>query len=191
MNASLSALLVMLLLVGGWLVGRRRPRPFLRSTDTADVVSLNRAQVEQVERRRQAPDVPVQAGTPAPEVTSAARTPAASPACPADDPAPLPRQRSVLLRQLLRELSGSRAQRLRAIAIAHRMLHRDLLPVLHRGLRDPDLAVMAAAAAAMEGFRGRPTLSASATAGPTTRRHAVQLGAVAPTSRPRRVSRTR
>jgi len=153
MNASLSAALVFLLLAGGWWLGRRRSRPFLRSTDTGPVVALNRAQIE---RLRERPAVPAEA-VPLPPV----RRPdsAAGPSAVQPPALPLqPRQRQARLRQLQAWLVGSREQRLHAIAECSGSSRRDVLPLLRRGLRDPDPAVMAAAAAAMRRFRGRSAI---------------------------------
>jgi HEAT repeat protein len=73
---------------------------------------------------------------------------------------------------------GDRASRLLAIEAAHRWGDRLSLPLLRRGLRDSDPAVMRAAALAIERFRGR---TAAAPVPPSSQ----------PTGRPRRVARTR
>lgn len=154
MNASLSAALVFLLLAGGWLLGRRRTRPFLQSTDTGPVVALNRAQIERL-RERSLESSAAQAGEP-----PLRRPPSGVVALPTQQPLVLPlqpRQRRERLRQLQAWLVGNRAQRLDAIAELSVSHGRDLLPLLRRGLRDPDPAVMAAAAAAMQRYRGRST----------------------------------
>lgn len=167
MTASLSAALVFLLLAGGWLLGRRRSRPFLQSTDTGPVVALNRAQIERLRERSTAPvaDVVVEPPLPRPVTESAA---AAAPLA----ALPLqPRQRRERLRQLQSWLVGSRAQRLLAIAELSRSGGRDLLPLLRRGLRDPDPAVMAAAAAAIQRYRGRSAAQLPPTATTSPRRH--------------------
>lgn len=322
MNASLLAVLLSALLTGYWFLGRRRPRPFLRSTDTEAVAALNRAQIErlqeddplrppQTREKAQAevespPDRPPVAallddavGAPAracaealadPETavgdvkavqhdtaagdaptvddapvahnataigdaTAAHDTPAAHDAPAGDAPAalevapvpeasasssptagpspiaaipdeavaavalepsqggagataslaspgtasgavavattitegadapPLPpaalarpsalprpegpslsavQQRQQILARLNRWARGSRGQRLQAMALAGQLNHRCALPLLRRGLRDPDPAVMAAAAAAIARFRGRPSRAALA-----------------------------
>lgn len=150
MNASLSAALVMLLLAGGWLLGRRRSRPFLRSTDTGSVAALNRAQIERLRNRASAP-----------RPTLAPATPTAPPAggVTALELAPLPlqpRMRRQRLLQLQAWLTGSREQRLAAMTVVSRSGGRDLLPLLRRALRDPDPAVMAVAAAAIQRYRCGP-----------------------------------
>jgi HEAT repeat protein len=73
---------------------------------------------------------------------------------------------------------GDRASRLLAIEAAHRWGDRLCLPLLRRGLRDTDPAVMRAAAVAIERFRGR---TAAAPVAPSPQ----------PAGRPRRVARTR
>lgn len=160
MTAPLSAGLVLLLIACGWFLGRRRVRPFLRSTDTSAVVALNRAQIERLH-------APSPSGPAAPaaaagdhQASSAKSAPQALPGHGGTTPqlAPLPRQprlRRARLQQLQAWLSGSREQRLAAMAVVGCSAGRDLLPLLRRGLRDPDPAVMAAAAAVMQRFRGR------------------------------------
>jgi len=160
MNAPLSAVLVMLLITGGWLLGRRRSRPFLRSTDTGAVVALNRAQIERL--RERTPDGPVAvapvAGDDQPSSAASAPQELLNDGASTPPPAPLPiqpRLRRARLRQLHAWLRGSREQRLAVMAVASCSAGRDLLPLLRRGLRDPDPAVMAAAAAVIQRFRGR------------------------------------
>jgi hypothetical protein len=151
MHPSLSAALVLLLLAGGWLLGRRRTRPFLSSTDTAAVVALNRAQMERLHQR-------TSAAANAPESARPAWPRASAGIDPSLELAPLPtqpRMRRERLRQLEAWLAGSREQRLAAMTVASRSAGRDVLPLLRRGLRDPDPAVMAAAALVMQRFRGR------------------------------------
>lgn len=151
MHPSLSAALVLLLLAGGWLLGRRRSRPFLNSTDTAAVVALNRAQMERLHQRTAAAVVAPESARPAWPRASAGIDPSL-------ELSPLPtqhRMRRERLRQLEAWLAGSREQRLAAMTVASRSAGRDVLPLLRRGLRDPDPAVMAAAAAVMQRFRGR------------------------------------
>ncbi|MFM7086244.1 MAG: HEAT repeat domain-containing protein [Cyanobium sp.] len=181
MPASLSALLLTVLVAGFWLTGRRRPRPFLRSTDTLAVAALNRAQIE---RLRQ-PEPSGDAAAPEPsesEGIAAVEPPQATPR-PAElgrlVPALSPLERRRRLAQLIRLARGSRDERLQAMTMAGAWRQRELLPLLRRGLRDPDPAVMAAAAAAIDRFRGRPTPeSAVAAAGeqpsPHSPRPAVQ-----------------
>lgn len=156
MNASIPAALLMLLLAGGWWLGRRRPRPFLRSTDTTAVADLNRAQIERM-LLRTAPTAEEEEPDPAPAGIVPLRPAATGVAA---GVSALPQQRGERrrrLRQLHAWMLGSREQRLQALAIARVSSGREVLPLLRLGLRDPDPAVMAAAAAAMERFRGRPT----------------------------------
>lgn len=192
MNASLSAALLLLLLSGGWFLGRRRSRPFLRSTDTAAVAALNRTQIERLHARASsvtaAVDSLLTAAPPAAEAAPASMGPGegASPFL-----LPLqPRQRRRWLLQLQFWMVGSREQRLQALAMASESGRLDVLPVLRLGLRDPDPAVMAAAAAAMVRFRGRTTVSSVGSAALTTRRGPAQPGWPA-TLRPRKVLRIR
>ena len=192
MNASIPAALLMLLLAGGWWFGRRRSRPFLRSTDTTAVADLNRAQIERLQALAPAPAAETGAGprqlATGPE--AAAALPVASePNCLA---LPLTAgERGRCLRLLQAWMSGSREQRLQALAIACQSTRRDVLPLLRLGLRDPDPVVMAAAAAGMARFRGRSTASQPTpqTADMRNRRLAQPGGAAM--VRPRSVCRTR
>jgi hypothetical protein len=174
MNAAPVALLLAVL-TSLWLIGRRRPRPILRSTDAGDVAALNRAQIE---RLKESPPP-----RPAPQPPAAAQ-PQSPAAALADGLARLPRagrDRALLQQQLSIWCRGSIEQRLAALAIAARWQHPCMLPSLRRALRDPHPAVMAAAARAIEGFRAHPPLSAS---GPL-------LPAAAVPRPPRNVVRTR
>ena len=192
MNASIPAALLMLLLAGGWWFGRRRSRPFLRSTDTTAVVDLNRAQIERLQALAPAPAAEPAAGprerATVPEV--AAALPVASEeaflALPLDAG-----DRGRCLRLLQAWMTGSRQQRLQALAIACQSTRRDVLPLLRLGLRDPDPAVMAAAAAGIARFRGRSSASLpTPQAGDTSNRRQAQLAGAA-MLRPRSVWRTR
>lgn len=192
MNASIPAALLMLLLAGGWWFGRRRSRPFLRSTDTTAVADLNRAQIERLQAL--APDpAPEPSADPlemvaVPVVVQA--FPVASeaiwPALPLDA-----RDRGRCLRLLQAWMTGSREQRLQALALACQSTRRDVLPLLRLGLRDPDPAVMAAAAAGIARFRGRSSASQpTPQAGHTSNTRLDQPAGTA-MSRPRSVCRTR
>ena len=93
-------------------------------------------------------------------------------------------------------LVGSRDQRLMAMAILASTDQSCVLPLLRRAMRDPDPVVMAAAAAAMERFRGRPLRSGDTSAGGVgpdaiDRRLGSQAGSATGLSVPRSVSRTR
>ena len=177
MNPSLLAAIAAALLAATWLTSRRRPRPFLRSDDTRAVAALNRAQIALVTVQSSSPPPapapdPVESGP-----TGVAGRDALRELWPELSGAPSARQRLALVRQLERWSQGSPDDRLRAMALARRWRHRCLLPLLHRGLRDPDPRVMAEAASAMQAFRGRSP-------GPVPH-------AAAAVSRPRTVLRTR
>jgi hypothetical protein len=191
MNASIPAVLLLVLLGSAWLMGRRRARPFLRSTDTSEVVALNRSQIE----RLQSPAPSPQAGEP----SSVAPGPAASQLLAATAPGgpgggasefPPTGPRRQRLTQLRASLVGRREQRLQAVTLASQLPGREGLPLLRFALRDPDPLVMAAAAAAIERFRGRsaaaPLPGSQAQA---WRRRPQPLNAATPS--PRSVLRTR
>jgi hypothetical protein len=151
--AALTSLLGLVL----WLLTRRQPRTLLRSTDTAAVAALNRAQIELVSR--------VEPVAPRPDADAAAPQPQAGAA--AAEPLPLPTtplERRLYLLQLRYWAAGDPEQRLLAVQAARRWRHPDVLPLLRRGLRDGDPRVMAAAAAAIAPYRGRPTPASAGSA---------------------------
>jgi len=177
--AALASLLGLVL----WLITRRQPRTLLRSTDTAAVAALNRAQIELVSQ--------VAAVEP-PSNPTAATSPERGEA--EAELLPLPRtafQQRAFLRQLSHWGMGGPEQRLRAVRAAGRWRHPAVLPLLRRGLRDGDPRVMAAAAAAIAPYRGQAKPAASGGAplpgGAFQPGGAIQPGGAPP----RRVSRTR
>ena len=151
MNASIPALLVLLVLAGSWGLGRRRSRPFLRSTDAGAVAALNRAQIERV----QDPAVPYLAAVHQADAPSPGSVPPARPGALAGGPIACPSFSKV---RLLVDSWGSRSrqERLALLELARRQPQPVLLPLLRRALRDPDPQLVAAAAAALERYRGRP-----------------------------------
>jgi hypothetical protein len=174
MNTSLLGVLAALALATGLWLGGRRPRPLLKSTDTREVAALNRAQNTLVWEARHTPPPP------SPEESAPGKeglAPAWSPRVPlvALPAARLsPAERRAWLQELRRHQQAGGAQRLEAMRRARAWGHRDVLPLLRQGLRDPDPRVVGEAALAMAAFRGRPA------GGP--------VQAVAP---PRNVARTR
>ena len=177
MNPSLLGVLAAVALATGlWLAGRR-PRPLLKSTDTRDVAALNRAQNTLVCQARQNPPpaAAAESGSGARSASDgwAPRIPLV--ALPA--PCLSDRERQAWLLELQRHFQAGGPQRLAAMRRARVLGRRQVLPLLRRGLRDGDPAVMREAAQAMEAFRGRP--------GPVARS---PLQAVAA---PRNVARTR
>jgi hypothetical protein len=194
MNPSLLGVLAAVALASGlWLAGRR-PRPLLKSTDTREVAALNRAQNTLVWQARQSPpaeasaNAATMAGGPGGGPGGGLRTGEALDDgwAPAQALAPLasPRlsaaQRQAWLRELRRHERAGGRQRLAAMRRARAWGSRDTLPLLRRGLRDTDPAVVREAALAMEAFRGRPSA-----AGPLVRPRPVQAKAA-----PRTVART-
>lgn len=161
MNPTLFSASAALLAALLWLALRRRPVILMRSTDASAVAALNRAQIERP--------------------LAAVVAPPSSPDTAAPRPLPLAGQsleRRVLLRDLHAGVRADPAQRRAAIELAGRWGHPAVLPLLHRGLRDVDPAVVAAAAAALARFRGCPRLRQA--------RASTQASAL-----PRNVSRTR
>ena len=170
MNPTLLGAASATLLVVFWLSTRRRPRPFLRSTDTSAVAALNRDQIELVRPSSVALEVvgaelePLRAAEARQLLDSAAAAALALPG-PADA-----RGRRLLLQSLGAAAVADPQQRIEAMRTARRWGHPSVLPLLRRGLRDVHPAVVAEAALAIASYRGR---------------------VVQPASRPRRVSRTR
>ncbi len=188
MNPSLFGAIAAALLAGLWLSARRRPRPLLRSGDTSAVAALNRAQIALV-------SVQASASSPGPAVA----LPEASSFSPASGTTPLTarpeippagavRQRLDLLLQLERWFRGSAVDRRQALAVARLWSHPCVLPLVRRGLRDPDPQVMAEAAAAIQVFRGRRQGVPPQDPFSPTR---AQASRPDPNSRPRKVLRTR
>ena len=193
MNPSLltaSAALVLGLL---WITLRRRPVTLLRSTDASAIAALNRAQIGRPLAPNDAAS-PLAAGLahgspatgldsgPGPDSASHAYAEHRAAAALSARPLPAPgqaRERAALLRQLQGAMVAAAPQRLAAIQLAARWGDPAVLPLLRRGLRDVDPAVVGCAAAAMAPFRTCPRL-----------RQARQAAAQ-PASLPRNVARTR
>ena len=188
MNPSLLGAIAAALLTGLWLSSRRRPRPFLRSGDTSVVAALNRAQIALVSVQASASS-PVAAAA-VMELSSDPPAAGSTPllAAPEFPPAGAVRQRRALLLQLERWFHGSATDRRQAMALASLWRHPCVLPLLRRGLRDPDPLVMAEAAAAIEVFRGRSQGAALPYPFSPPR---LQTSRPGPASRPRKVLRTR
>jgi hypothetical protein len=171
MNTSLIGVVAVVLAAGLWLAGRR-PRPLLTTTDTQGVAALNRAQNTLVwEARQTLQDAPANLEGGArlwtPQTALGTRPEPRMPA----------HERHTWLRELKRHYQAGGGQRLEAMRLARAWAHRDVLPLLRQGLRDPDPRVMREAALAMEAFRGRPIPR------PTWSQ--------APAAAPRKVARTR
>ncbi|MGB5134166.1 MAG: HEAT repeat domain-containing protein [Prochlorococcaceae cyanobacterium] len=156
-----------LLLFVYWSLRRRSP-VLLRSTDATAIAALNRAQIALV--RGDAAPRSADGALALPELPLAAVATALI--RPADV-----RQRAQLLATLRRQLDGDAPLRLEAMRAASQWGHAAALPVLRRGLRDVDPAVVQEAARGMERFRCCPRIQAG------TSRTPVPL--------PRNVSRTR
>ncbi len=188
MNPSLLGALAAALLAGLWLSARRRPSPFLRSVDTSSVVALNRAQIALV--TVQEPASSPAAAAVLMELSSHPPVAGSTPLLPGPPfpPAGAVRQRQALMRQIERWFHGSAADRRQAMALARLWGHPCVLPLLRRGLRDPDPLVMADAAAAIQMFRGRSQATALQDPFSQPRLQASRPGLGA---RPRKVLRTR
>ena len=171
MTQALSGAAIAAVIAACWLLGRPRPK-ILRSTDTSAVAALNRGQLERLLD-------PSGAAPAAASLEAAADAAAAAAAAELCWPRSA-RDRAVLLRQLEQQFSRAGEPRRQALALAAAWGDRSTLPLIRRGLRDGDPAVVALAAQAMASFRGQPTAAGGAGA-------AAQPAARAP----RNVSRTR
>jgi hypothetical protein len=149
---------------------RRRPTALLRSTDTSDVAALNRAQIALLRES-------VSGGPGAPSDASTGSEDSSPPALAIPESADATPP-SLRARRLQRLLAGDAPQRLAAMRAARRWGHPAALPVLRRGLRDVDPAVVQEAARGVERFRGCPLRTAAS-------------AAAAQPLLPRNVSRTR
>jgi hypothetical protein len=142
-----AASLLLLLL---WWSGRRRPVQLLRSIDASAIAALNRHQNAAL--RLPAPPAPQDAGS---------ESPSPSPTALFGGPG-LAMPHAVLMRRLSAALTQEPATRLAALRHARAWGHRATVPLLLRGLRDSDPAVVREAALAIERFRGCPALAAGA-----------------------------
>lgn len=153
-----------------WLVRGRRP-PLLRSTDAGAIAALNRAQIAAVQQQPAAPAP--SAPAPAADALAAWRPPARTDRS---------GQRQ-LLGQLTAALAADPSSRLLALQRARRWGHPATLPLLRRGLRDSDPAVVREAALAIQRFRGCPRAGGQGLAQP--------VAPPLPCNLPRNVARTR
>ncbi len=69
-----------------------------------------------------------------------------------------PRERLHLLTQLRNSMSGGPEERFKAISLASIWGHPSALPILRRGLKDSDIKIVGAAAAAIQSHKGRGNL---------------------------------
>ncbi|QEY32204.1 hypothetical protein EVJ50_08165 [Synechococcus sp. RSCCF101] len=158
MTRVLSVALLMGVAAVVWLSRGRRPR-LLASTDASAVASLNRAQISRALDGPAESDDAAGAGGPGVDAM--------------DGPPPLRglvgRDRLAWL-QVLRELSsGSSAERLQAMRLCSRFRDPGALPLIRRGLRDADAAVVAEAARQMARYRGPVRPSAARDQSPLPR----------------------
>lgn len=133
-----------------WMLRRRQPA-FVGSNDPGAIAALNRSQIAQL----WAPEAPSElvAGGDGPSVDPGTTNPPAL-------PVPTDRAGQVaLLENLSRKLRGDAAERLTAVRTARAWGHWSTLPLLRRGLRDVDPAVVLEAARAIESFRGRTLIN--------------------------------
>jgi hypothetical protein len=132
-----------LLLCVLWWSGRRRPVQLLGSTSTAAIAALNRAQIAAVQESAAAASL--DAGENAADPAAAGSAVRPGPGLP----------QALLLRRLSGALTQEPATRLQALRQARAWGDRATVPLLLRGLRDSDPAVVREAVLAMERFRGR------------------------------------
>ena len=142
MPPSLLAAVAAVVAASFWLLARRRPNLGV-VLDSQAVAALNRAQIALVAGGAETASMSEADGLAA-ELAAGSR--------------PLPvtaRERAIFLSALRLQLVGPASERLAAIEAAAIWGQRSSLPLLARGLRDVDPAVVKAAARGMERFRGR------------------------------------
>jgi hypothetical protein len=144
MNTQSVGALAAFLAVLIWVVSRRKPTPFA-SLDASAVAALNRAQISLVQLNLVDPNDELSSAT-------SSSTKSARRALPVDL-----REQAAFLKGLQAQLAGDTGERLAAMQAARAWGHRATLPLLKRGLRDSNPAVVLEAAQAMERFRGRCT----------------------------------
>jgi hypothetical protein len=144
MNTQSVGALAAFLAVLIWVVSRRKPTPFA-SLDASAVAALNRAQISLVQLNLVGPNDELSSAT-------SSSTKSARWALPVDL-----REQAAFLKGLQAQLAGDTGERLAAMQAARAWGHRATLPLLKRGLRDSNPAVVLEAAQAMERFRGRCT----------------------------------
>jgi hypothetical protein len=193
MNPSLLGAITALLLGMLWWSGRTR-RPLQRSIDAAAVAALNRAQIA----FRQTEAHPRRSGDGSGAFTRETRSDSGAgpavfggrsretgvPRLPVTE-----RERRAFLTLLNGWCQGGGSERLRAMAALQGWGHRDALPLLRRGLRDPHPAVMLEAARAMEAYRGKASVAAPLQGQPGV--HGWDHSWDQPRALPRNVARTR
>lgn len=139
-----------------WLLGRPRPR-LLPSDDGSAIAALNRAQIALL---RSEP-AGISPDTSAPDPSAVASALPAKPIAGHGAGSPPwpdgPRQRRHLLSRLEASCRGDAAERIAAMQACVDWGGRAVLPLLRRGLKDPDARVVALAARGLAAFRGRPS----------------------------------
>ncbi|WP_413324404.1 hypothetical protein [Synechococcus sp. MIT S9503] len=144
MNQLLAGGAALVLVAVLWGLGRRPGKTLLSSTDATSVAAINRAQLGLVEALTPRMDPEIQPGSAEDSAKSVFFT------------APRSSAERITLERQLREAmdQGDPAQRLEAVRLAGQWGHVSVLPLLRRGLRDADIQVVEAAAAAIERHRG-------------------------------------
>lgn len=144
MNQLLAGGAALVLMAVLWGLGRRPGKTLLRSTDAASVAAINRAQLGLVQAPASEMEPRIQPGSVEETSDLVLFTP------------PVSSAERITLERHLREAmdQGDPAQRLEAIRVAGQWGHVSVLPLLRRGLRDPDSLVVEAAAKAIEHHRG-------------------------------------
>jgi hypothetical protein len=150
MNQAFTGAAIAAVIAVCWLLGRPR-RPLLRSTDTTAVAALNRNQIERLFTAPSERDTA--GGETGPSAVIAAPTRVVWPRD--------ARNRSLLLSELEQQFQQGGLPRRQALAACLAWGDRSALPLIRRGLRDSDPAVVALAAKAISPFRGRSTMPAN------------------------------
>ncbi len=141
MNQLFAGAAVLALTLVLWGLGRRPRKLLLSNTDASNVAALNRVQLTLVKPQWQGAEDSASLALESPVTWN---SPANS------------LERLALQRQLREAMAASPEQRLEAVTLAGLWGHVSVMSLLRQGLHDSDGRVVAAAAAAIGRYRGKP-----------------------------------
>lgn len=141
MNQLFAGAAVLALTLVLWGLGRRPRKLLLSSTDASSVAALNRVQLTLAKPQSQGSEDSTSLALESPVTWN---SPATS------------LERLALQRQLREAMAAGPEQRLEAVTLAGLWGHVSVMSLLRQGLHDSDGRVVAAAAAALECYRGKP-----------------------------------
>jgi len=141
MNQLFAGAAVLALTLVLWGLGRRPRKLLLSSTDASSVAALNRVQLTLVKPQWQGAEDSASLALESPITWNSPATSA---------------ERLSMQRQLREAMSAGPEQRLEAVTLAGLWGHVSVMSLLRQGLHDSDGRVVAAAAAAIGRYRGKP-----------------------------------